>query len=582
MSVISPQAMLLWATLSSTLLLFLIQHLYRYDRFQCLKWRSSSDGGFKRFMTYSYIISVPLLTVYSMSMAVMKYQAGYITLPNPASTPAHPLPRIAIPAPTEMWPKYHQNLIFPLYVIFAVAWALEIVSHLEELCFWLFMIREQGEEGEGGVRPWFKSFEYKLWCCGSVAAMVLLPVVTIETRNDLEQVEAWTFFTGSVGSLAVTIWFMQVLWKFPSFLKRIRAENADPEVIVRLMAFQDLNRLRVVFRLMFVVPLLILACDGIRVDGPHVIAKTAGAVDILAMVGGIGCVVSSVITLLIFFPRSIAREAGYATRARTHSSQMQSKSGHAPVTKGNPVPQQHQSAPQQQHQSVQSQRDASYSIQHREILSPGSSNFPYSPGFPRSPGIASQLQNQSIAETSSLTRPQPAHRRTMSGSPYAGSPTTPVPSDPLTGTASYSRHPYISPATPEVGPGVHVTIQTAVRGDSTYFNRQAGGKVVLGDEELPAYIGDGLSDSKRRSSEDEDEEQRLPPHPNQRYHTGNDVFASSGPSVIRMGSVNGSQVPLTRGVSLRGRARGLHPLLVNYTSPIDLHISDDAQIGRAL
>ncbi|KAG9080374.1 hypothetical protein FRC06_006665 [Ceratobasidium sp. 370] len=168
----------------------------------------------------------------------------------------------------------------------------------------------------------------------------------------------------------------------------------------------------------------------------------------------------------------------------------------------------------------------------------------------------------------------------MSGSPYTGSPTTPVPSDPLTGTSSHSRHPYASPATPEVGPGVHVTIQTSVRGDSSYFTRPSGGTVVLGDEELPGYIGDGLSDSKRRS--DEDEEERLPPHPNQRYHTGSDCFATSGPSVIRMGSVNGSQVPLTRGVSLRGRARGLHPLLVNYTSPIDLHVEDDARIGRAL
>ncbi|KAG9083319.1 hypothetical protein FRC07_013948, partial [Ceratobasidium sp. 392] len=320
--------------------------------------------------------------------------------------------------------------------------------------------------------------------------MVLLPVVTIETRNDLEQVEAWTFFTGSVGSLAITIWFMQVLWKFPSFLKRIRAENADPEVIVRLVAFQDLNRLRIVFRLMFVVPLLILACDGIRADGPHVIAKTAGAVDILSMVGGIGCVVSSVITLLIFFPRSIAREAGYATRARTHPSQMQSKSGQGPVTKSNPIAQQQQRSGDQQHQSAQSQRDASFSIQHRDMMSPGSSNFPYSPGFPRSPAITSQFQNHSIAETSSVTRPQPAHRRTMSGSPYAGTPTTPVPSDPLTGTAAQSRHPYISPATPEVGPGVHVSIQTSIRGDSTFFTRQGGGKVMLGDEELPAYIGD--------------------------------------------------------------------------------------------
>lgn len=54
---------------------------------QCLKWRSSSDGGFKRFMTvrrasqpftrvgscpiaqFSYIISVPLLVTYSVAMA---------------------------------------------------------------------------------------------------------------------------------------------------------------------------------------------------------------------------------------------------------------------------------------------------------------------------------------------------------------------------------------------------------------------------------------------------------------------------------------------------------------------------------
>ncbi|KAF8748686.1 hypothetical protein RHS01_10637 [Rhizoctonia solani] len=277
--------MLLWATLSSTLLLFLVQHLYRYDRFQCLKWRGSSDGGFKRFMTCRH--------------AVMKYQAGYISFSNPDSTPSRPLPRIVVPAPTSTWPESHQKLVFPLYVIFAVAWALEIVSHLEELCFWLFMIKEQEDTGHGGIRPWFKSFEYKLWCCGSLIAVVLLPLVTLETRHDLQQVEAWTFFTGSAGSLIITLWFFKVLWKFPSFLKRIEAENAEPDVIVRLVAFQDLNRIRIVFRLMFVIPLLILACDGLRSDGPHHIIGTAGAVDILAMVGGIGCIVSSVITLLV-------------------------------------------------------------------------------------------------------------------------------------------------------------------------------------------------------------------------------------------------------------------------------------------
>ncbi|KAG8689103.1 hypothetical protein FRC08_011121 [Ceratobasidium sp. 394] len=201
---------------------------------------------------------------------------------------------------------------------------------------------------------------------------------------------------------------------FPPFPKRIQAENADSEAIVRLLAFHDLGRLRIVFRLIFVIPLLVVAlrrdqswwtsCDCQNCRGRRYSSDG----------GGIGCVVSSVITLLIFFPRSIAREAGYATRARTHAPQMQSKSGRAPITKNHAIAQQ-PGVPQQQ-QSAQSQRDASFSIQQRDMRSPGSSNFPYSPGFPRSPGLASRLQNELFAETTSVTRPQHVHRRTISSS----------------------------------------------------------------------------------------------------------------------------------------------------------------------
>ncbi|ELU44424.1 hypothetical protein AG1IA_01550 [Rhizoctonia solani AG-1 IA] len=434
MSIISPQAMLLWATLSSTLLLFLVQHLYRYDRFQAavsqmarkFRWgiQAIYDGGFISDF-------VPLIVTYSVAMAVMKYQAGYISFSNPDSTPSRPLPRIVVPAPTSTWPESHQKLVFPLYVIFAVAWALEIVSHLEELCFWLFMIKEQEDTGHGGIRPWFKSFEYKLWCCGmsntpaslrlaligSLIAVVLLPLVTLETRHDLQQVEAWTFFTGSAGIRELpwawcyffVIEFILTLlinrWKFPSFLKRIEAENAEPDVIVRLVAFQDLNRIRIVFRLMFVIPLLILACDGLRSDGPHHIIGTAGAVDILAMVGGIGCIVSSVITLLIFFPRSIAREQGYTARARTRSHPtMQTKSAKSGIV----------SRP---HLTVQSRHTRSQRTTVGEI------------------------------EVEPLQRPLAAH--------------------PLSPT------------------GVQVTVQTTTRGDSSYFG---GPTVQLGDEALGTSI----------------------------------------------------------------------------------------------
>jgi hypothetical protein len=39
----------------------------------------------------------------------------------------------------------------------------------------------------------------------------------------------------------VTLWFFVVLWKFPAFLRRVRSEGADPEVVVRLATFNELN-----------------------------------------------------------------------------------------------------------------------------------------------------------------------------------------------------------------------------------------------------------------------------------------------------------------------------------------------------
>jgi len=42
--------------------------------------------------------------------------------------------------------------------------------------------------------------------------------------------------------------------------------------------------------------------------------------DILLMMGGMGCFISSAITMLVFFPRSMTSEAGYKAHALSHNS----------------------------------------------------------------------------------------------------------------------------------------------------------------------------------------------------------------------------------------------------------------------
>jgi len=61
--------------------MFLLFHLWSFDRFKCLKWNSGPySGAFKRVMTYSYLISIPLIMAYAIGFAVIKYSEGFILL----------------------------------------------------------------------------------------------------------------------------------------------------------------------------------------------------------------------------------------------------------------------------------------------------------------------------------------------------------------------------------------------------------------------------------------------------------------------------------------------------------------------
>ncbi|EJD36727.1 hypothetical protein AURDEDRAFT_117025 [Auricularia subglabra TFB-10046 SS5] len=330
MSHFSPPTVLLWAVLSIMLQTFLVTHLWKFDRFQCLRWNAGKQpGAFQRVMTYTYLATMPLLVIFSVTMTVIKYREGYVALPPPPAGATaleqesglrNPdqivilLSGPIIPKPFELWHKSSYDLVFPLYLLFSVAWSFEMVTHLEEFNFWLFLINT-GER----QRTWFGSGEFQSWIIGSLTAVVAMPLVAIFTRKNFLELEAWVFFVGSLGSSAITIMFIYVLWRFPVFLRRIRQGGAPPAVIVRLTGFHELNVIRVIFRFLFTLPLFIMALDGIRKSDHHPINQSAVSTDFLGALGGIGCMVSSTLTLLVFFPRSITESAGYNPREASTS-----------------------------------------------------------------------------------------------------------------------------------------------------------------------------------------------------------------------------------------------------------------------
>ncbi|KAF9222467.1 hypothetical protein BS17DRAFT_783745 [Gyrodon lividus] len=292
----SPTVFLLWSILSCLFFSFLVFHLWNYDKFKCLRWNQSGrqPGAFKRFMSYTYIASLTCLVTFDVPFTTFKFQEGYMLEPTGKM----------VPVPLEDFSHSRKQWLLPLLLILSIAWACELVTHLEELTFWLFL-QNQGPT----TRLWFKSGEFKLWRWGTLVAMLGMPLTTFVSRTELDLCLAWTLLVGSSASTATTLGFLYVLSRFPAFIYRVKEDGAAPNVVVRLVLFFHLNCARIVFRFLFSVPLFVLALDGVQ--GPHTINSSQFWPDLLLMLGGIGAFISSAITLLIFFPRSLTEELGY-------------------------------------------------------------------------------------------------------------------------------------------------------------------------------------------------------------------------------------------------------------------------------
>ena len=205
---------LVWSIISIILLSFLLYHLYCFDRFKCLRWNNGPySGAFKRLMTYTYLFNVPLIATFAVGYTIIKYREGSIVLEGYGSQSLSPIymcsteDHLVIPKPFHLWSAGHRSAVLPLNLAFSVAWSMEMVTHLEELCFWLFLVTSQTNPQQN----WFRSVYFKTWACGSVVAVIYMPLVTIFTRGNSMKSEAYTFLAGGLGSLSLTLWFTPIL-----------------------------------------------------------------------------------------------------------------------------------------------------------------------------------------------------------------------------------------------------------------------------------------------------------------------------------------------------------------------------------
>ncbi|KAF8435161.1 hypothetical protein L210DRAFT_1020678 [Boletus edulis BED1] len=316
----SPTAFLLWSILATLFYCFHLFHLWSYDRFQCLKWNQSGrqPGAFKRFMSYTYLATLSCLVCFGVAFTFLKFREGFIVTPSGQITPV----------PLEYYSPQNKKWVLPLLLVFSVAWGCELQAHSHqrrrtsltvfaraEFTFWLFL-QNQGPT----TRLWFESCEFKFWLWGTLFALIGMPLTTFVSRRQLDLCLAWTLLVGSSASTVTSLAFLYVLSRFSAFIRRVKDDGAAPAVVLRLVFFYQLNVGRIIYRFLFSVPLFVLSLDALQ--GSHTINNSTFWPDFLLMLGGIGAFVSSSITLLIFFPRSLTQELGYnvTTTAKPHAT----------------------------------------------------------------------------------------------------------------------------------------------------------------------------------------------------------------------------------------------------------------------
>jgi len=185
---------------------------------------------------------------------------------------------------------------------------LEMVMHLESLCFLIFLINSASPQ------DWFRSWYFKTWATGSLISVTYLPLITILTRSDPLKCEASTFLAASTENLLLTVCSMIVMLRFKPFLENIRIEGIHISVLVRLTKFYELNIIYLLSRVLTAISFLLLSVDGVR--SHHHINESLFLTDLLQAIAGFGVAISAAIALPIFFPRSIEGEIARADSRR--------------------------------------------------------------------------------------------------------------------------------------------------------------------------------------------------------------------------------------------------------------------------
>ncbi|WRT68353.1 uncharacterized protein IL334_005329 [Kwoniella shivajii] len=283
------------ALVAMTGFVFMIWHTWHYDRWRCLLY--TKDDWFRAVMCHILLGSIACLLVFTWMSVHVLYAEYYIYLPQTGQT---------IVAPWQLWTAKHQQIWKIALYFMTAGWGFLQAIHLEEFLYWGYLIKSMNTPG-GPQSSWLRSGFFKVWICLFVSAFALLiGSVHIETEN-LDMMRAYLFVVGSSMSTLLAFASLVLCLIFPSFLRTVKKQGANFEVLERLHFFSEMNQIRTVCRIGYSVAILILSIDALTKD--KTINKSGFWHDLLYLFSQLTLFAATCISIIVLLPRNMMSES---------------------------------------------------------------------------------------------------------------------------------------------------------------------------------------------------------------------------------------------------------------------------------
>ncbi|KAG0037901.1 hypothetical protein BGZ82_001600 [Podila clonocystis] len=267
---------------------WMLIYVYKWDRFEALRWRRLLRFELRSVVTVMTLVAVALQLVYDIGSARLKYREGFWQ---------NPKTKEIVSKPSQLWSMDDTAHVEPLYYTFACALALESSVFFLLMAFWSYISKSVTKTS------FMSSLEFKINIVASVLVIVLFPTVQFIFRNDHAYREAVPQLMFSTLMLILGGLGIRNQIKLGVLLRSAKEMMNDTtaNVVFKLEYFKDMNLVLTISFFCGGIPLAITSMDGLLAN--PIIATNKFASDVLITNLNFFEFVIWVTLTLIFYPR---------------------------------------------------------------------------------------------------------------------------------------------------------------------------------------------------------------------------------------------------------------------------------------